>query len=220
MTVTNIYGKAPPDEFEEWSQYSFNGFETHLKREDFDDFAQLKRLFQQYATDISVVHTPHVMWPEDKQLFQQSVSLAQLVGAQLCIHSSYVSPVKASEIDNELSISVTYGYESSLGHSYEFIENVVFTEDLPFVLDVAHFYTGNPSNYLDTVDDLLTRYGEQISLVHFCDSTTTVDGLPLGEGELPVDDLWELLQQKYYGPVTLEVGPDHQLDALNYVQSL
>jgi len=220
MTVTSLYGKAAVDVFEEWSKMPFNGFETYLTREDFQDFSLLKSQFQRYSSDISVVHTPHVEWPEDKQLFQQSISLAQLVGAQVCIHSSYVSPVLASEIDTELSIPVTHGYESSLGHSYEFIRNVLFEKDLPFIFDTAHFYTGNPDNYLETVEKLLTQHSENISLVHFCDSTKSDDGLALGEGELPIDELWSLIQRKYHGPVTLEVDPDDQLDALEYVKKL
>jgi sugar phosphate isomerase/epimerase len=220
MAVTGLYGKASVDEFEEWSKLPFTGFETYLTEEDFENFSALQKKFQEYSQYISVVHTPHVSWPENKQMFQQSVSLAQLVGAQLCIHSGYVELRKAQELDQELSIPVTYGYESSVGESYDYIKNAVLAKDLPFVFDVAHVYTGQPSEFLDVADSLLTNYSQQISLIHLCDGTDLEDGLPLTEGEIPLEEFWSLVMTKYHGPVTIEVPPDSQLDGLEFVRDL
>lgn len=217
MTITEIYGKASVDDFEKWSTYPFDGFETYLTRSDFTEFQELKTTFKKYKDDIEVVHTPHVNWPEDKELLQQSLLLAEVTNAQVCFHSSYISLLLADKINNELTFPTTYGYESQNGNSYEFIKNTVFNNDLPFVYDLAHFYTGNPKNYLATVEDLLSTYNNQITLVHVCDATLTQDGLPLGKGELPVKDTWNLLEEYYTGPVTLEVIPDYQLDALEIV---
>ena len=64
------------------------------------------------------------------------------------------------------------------------------------------------------LEELLQTYGDQIELVHVCDSTPTQDGLAFGEGDIDLVATARLLDRQFEGTVVLEVMPDHQRAAL------
>ncbi len=215
-----IVGKCPPTEAElrAASERGFDAVELHLTTENLDAVDETVAVCRDAPVEIASVHTPHVS-RDQVEYIQQTNDLCERLDATLVIHSIKIPLSNIDYILDEVDITVPYGFENSTGHSAYFLQNTLFEEGHPLVLDTAHFYTAE-ADFFPLLETLLTEHDDEIPVVHCCDGTKTTDGLEFGTGTMAMERLISLLDDYYDGIVVLEVMPHEQADALAMVEDV
>lgn len=208
-----VAGKAPPDseELRLVKSHGFDEVELYLEPHHLSDLNSTIEIVENAPLDVVSVHTPHVSVDESAVL-RRSDRLASVLGAYLVVHSNRIAHTFVPELE-ELQFQSAYGYESNPGVSVHHIENTILKRGLGFVLDTAHIYMAE-TDYLAAIDQLLREWGDGIEIVHLCDSSSTVDGLGLGRGEMDIERVVGLLWDRFDGTVVLEVMPEEQGQSL------
>lgn len=209
-----IGGKCPPekDELKQVIERGFENTELYLERKHLDNYEESLKNCKNSSINIQSIHTPHVP-PEEEEYYLKSSRLAEELDAVLVVHSKYVHHVTIPELEG-LDIQGDYGYENNPGASPEHIEELILKQDHQLILDTAHLYMSSSERFEENLRHLLKKNGENIPLIHVCDSTMQKDGLALGEGEIDVDNMIEIIKNNYEGKITLEVMPEYQENAL------
>lgn len=210
-----ILGKCPPEPEELRSTFK-NGFENvelYLEEKHLDSLEQTIQTAKDAEVNVESVHTPHVN-PTRHRLLQKTDRLASRLDAYMVVHSKFMHHTYISEIEGQLDFSSDYGYENNPGTSCRTVKNMILGQNFELVLDTAHLYIAE-GDFTSTFSALLNEHSERIKVVHLCDSSETVDGLPFGEGEIDMREAVEILTDSDFdGKVVLEVMPEHQKDAL------
>lgn len=208
----NVLGKCAPahDALQAAADRGFEAVELYLTVDDLVAVDETANTVERASVDAEVVHTPHVQ-PEDERSFRLADELADLLDAYLIVHSQYLQHTHIPTLE-AYEFDVAYGYENNPGASVFHLKNLVLEQGHDLVLDTAHLYTAERS-YLDALERLLRRFGEQIQVVHLTDGTLTTDGLAFGRGEIDLDATTQLIDNHHDGMTVLEVMPEDQRDA-------
>ncbi len=209
-----VGGKSPPEkeELQDVSDRGFRNTELYLERKHLDSYGKSLKNCKEAEVNIQSIHTPHVP-PEEEEYFNKSSRLAEELDATLVVHSKYVHHVTIPEMEN-LDINGDYGYENNPGASPEHLEAMILEKGHDLILDTAHLFMVSEDNFEENLRYLLKQHGENIPLIHLCDSTRQKDGLGLGEGDINIENMIEIVKENYNGKVTLEVMPEYQEQAL------
>lgn len=215
----DIIGKASPDEINE---RNLNGCELYLEKEHVvDTFEETLETIRASDVDITSVHTPHVKYDNYQEAIEKSDEIAQEQDAVLVLHSSYVRPLMANKLMDFSVLESPYGIENHWGFSLPQIERTVFDEGHGLTLDVAHLYVTNMGLYERNLSYLLHNYSDRITQIHFCDSTDSQDGLPIGEGELDMEwTLEQIYKSDYDDSVVVEVPVEKQEESIRRTREL
>ncbi|EHK01178.1 Xylose isomerase domain protein TIM barrel [Candidatus Haloredivivus sp. G17] len=209
-----VVGKCPPEsaELEAAEERGFDKVELYTTREHFDNLEKTLEDVKEADVEVVSVHTPHVHIDNDKAYFWMADYLCREIDAYLVFHSQYMHHAHIPQLE-ELKIKSDYGYENNPGASKEHITANILEKDYQMVLDTAHFFMAE-ENYLEEIEGLLDSYGDQIDLIHLCDSTMTDDGLAFGEGEMDMEAVSRIIDESGLdGILVLEVMPEDQRDA-------
>ncbi|EMA21086.1 sugar phosphate isomerase/epimerase family protein [Haloarcula amylolytica] len=208
----NLVGKCPPTiaKLDAAADRGFDSVELHLRPSDLDDVGATAAMVKQSPVSAASVHTLHAR-PDDPEPFRRSDALAERLDAYLVVHSQYAQHTHTTLLDS-YDFAAPCGYENNPGASQFSLANLLLDRGHDLVLDTAHLFMSEPA-YLESLSDLLKSYGDQIQVVHFTDGTLLNDGLPFGNGEIPLERTAEILASEFDGDVVLEVMPDDQADA-------
>lgn len=209
-----IAGKCPPepDELEAASERGFENVELYLEKQHLDSFEDSVEAVRAAEVEVVSIHTPHVTMNE-KEYFRKTGKLASELDAFLVFHSQYLHHVHIPELE-KLDIEPDYGYENNPGSSVRLLESMILEPGHDMVLDTAHLYMAT-EDYIRKTEDFLQEYGEQIPLIHLCDSTRRKDGLAFGAGDMDMERMCETIDGSGFdGILVLEVMPEGQEDAL------
>ncbi len=192
-----IAGKCSPerDALAAASDRGFDAVELHLGSWD-GDVAAATDAVAAAAVEAVAVHTPHAT-PDDADAFRRADRLAAELDAYLVVHSQYANHVHVPDLE-AIGFESAHGYENNPGASVRHLEATVLDAGHDLVLDTAHLYTAT-ADYLAATERLLADWGDQMPVVHLCDSTLTDDGLGFGRGEMAMGDLSRLLKREYDG---------------------
>jgi len=213
-----IAGKAPPepDELDRAIARGFDAIELYLERSHLEDVDATIGLLEAVAVEVVSVHTPHVPIDEPEWL-HRSDRLADALGAYLVVHSNRIVHTFTPELE-ALDFRSEHGYEHNPGISERHIRSTVLDRDHELVLDTAHLYMAE-RDYRSVTEGLLREFGDQLRVVHLCDSRLRNDGLGFGDGSMDMRTLSELLGQYFEGTLVLEVMPDRQREARERLRS-
>jgi sugar phosphate isomerase/epimerase len=213
-----VAGKAPPEpgELDRAIARDFDAIELYLERSHLEDVAATIELLAEVAVEVVSVHTPHVPIDEPEWL-HRSDRLADALGAYLVVHSNRIVHTFTPELE-ALDFRSEHGYEHNPGISERHIRSTVLDRGHELVLDTAHLYMAE-SDYLSVTEGLLREFGDQIRVVHLCDSSLREDGLGFGDGSMDMRTLSELLERYFEGILVLEVMPDRQRKARERLRS-
>jgi len=213
-----IVGKSAPepDELGRANARGFEGIELYLEREHLNDINRIVRVVNEAAIDIFSVHTPHVT-TEETEWLKRADQLALALDAYLTVHSKQIIHTQIPKLETQ-EFQSAHGYENNPGISERHLQNMIFDRGHELVLDTAHLFMAD-KNYLSTAERLLTEFGEQISVIHLCDSTLTTDGLGFGDGAMNMAAMSELVTRLFEGVVVLEVMPDEQERAREFFEA-
>lgn len=213
----DLVGKCPPDpdSLAAAADRGFDSVELHLRPADLDDVAATAAAVEASPVDAATVHTLHAR-PDDGRPFRRSDALAARLDAYLVVHSQYAQHTHVDVLAG-YDFEAPHGYENNPGATPFHLRNLLLNRGHDLVLDTAHLFMSQP-DYLDGLRGLLGADGDRIRVVHFNDATPTEDGLPVGDGELPLERTARLLSAHFDGCVVLEVMPDRQADALRQVR--
>lgn len=209
-----IAGKCPPEpeELEYAKGRGFDYVELYLEKRHVNDLEGSIRAVEESEVEAVSIHTPHSTLDE-KEDFEKAGDMAEELDAFLVFHSQYLHHVHIPKLEG-LDISCEYGYENNPGVSKRLLEALILENGHELVLDTAHFFMAE-ENYMQETEELLESYGEQIPVIHLCDSSRQKDGLAFGEGEMDMESLCRVIEgSDFDGILVLEVMPDHQEDAL------
>lgn len=209
-----VAGKCPPeaDALRAAAGRGFAAVELYLEKRHLDSVTETAACVEASPVAAVSVHTPHVSLAEEKYL-RAADRLAAALDALLVFHSRYLNHVDTPELE-ELDLSAAYGYENKTGVSVRHLQHMVLEPGHQLVLDVAHLFMAE-ADYLTAIEYLLTEYGDQVELVHLCDSTVIQDGLWFGAGEVDIETTVRLLDRHFDDTIVLEVMPDDQRAALD-----
>lgn len=208
-----VAGKCPPeaDAFRAAADRGFEAVELYLEREHLESVEDIAAAVEASAIEVVSVHTPHVSLAESEYL-NETDRLAVALDAFVVVHSSHLNHVDIPDVE-ALDLRAAYGYENKTGVSVRHLKHVILEPGHDLVLDVAHLFMAE-ADYLTGIEFLLTEYGDQIRLVHLCDSTPVQDGLKFGAGDMDIRATTRLLDRHFDGTVILEVMPADQTAAL------
>lgn len=192
----------------------FDAVELFLERTHLDAVTDIAGLVEDAPVDVASVHTPHAT-PEDEPTFARADSLADSVDGYLVVHTQYAQHLHVPQLDR-VGFEAPYGYENNPGASRYHLEKTILDRGHDLVLDTGHLYLAS-GRYLDDLEDLLAGYADRIRVVHLTDATPTRDNLPLAAGDIDVTATLSVLREHHDGPVVLEVPPDDQQAALQFV---
>lgn len=208
-----VAGKCPPEPnaLAAAADRGFEVVELYLERHHLESVEETIEIAVNSDVEVVTVHTPHVPLAEQKYL-DRTDRLAAACDAYVVFHSRYVNHVDTADVE-KLTLQSPYGYENKTGVSARHLRHMVLRPGHDLVLDVAHLFMAE-EKYHHEIESLLMEYGDQIKIVHLCDSTPTQDGLPFGAGEIDMEATARLLNRHFEGTIVLEVMPDHQRAAL------
>lgn len=204
--TTESLGRTMADGFDATELY----LEPHHLEEDMD--ALVGRL-QDTELDIVSAHTPHDR-RNRKELFQQTATLCDRLGALCVFHTGYMIEKKAVKDAADLAVD-QIAFENQPGTSRQAIEELVLGQGHDLVLDIAHLYMASDEFYAD-----LEALTPEASHIHLCDSTLTQDGLGFGDGDIDIDRTISILSESTYdGYAVLEVPVERQGTALTRIRN-
>jgi sugar phosphate isomerase/epimerase len=211
-----IAGKAPPepDELADAADRGFEQVELYLEPSHLRDVDETVDIVAAAAVDVVSVHIPHVRLSE-LEWIHLADELACAFDATLVVHSKYVDAAQIPALER-LDLSADYCYENKVTMDEGDVRDAILDPGHGFVLDTAHLYIGEADTQA-AMERLFSQYGDQIGVVHCCDSTADEDGLGFGAGTMEMRTVWEIIEDHYGGVVVLEVMPDEQRDALRKV---
>lgn len=215
-----LAGKRPPNsgELAEAAEEGFERVELYLERTHLDAFEETYRVCREAPVEVVSVHTPHVP-PNDVEYLRRTSELASKLNSFLVVHSTKMTLLEIPAVLDAINADVDVGFENSIGHSEFHLANAILDAGHDLVLDTAHLYTAE-KQYLDSMEYLLTKYADQIPVVHLCDGFPMRDGLPFGSGEMAITEITSLIETKLGdGIVVLEVPTEKQKEALNVYNS-
>ncbi|PSP72563.1 xylose isomerase [Halobacteriales archaeon QS_3_64_16] len=215
MTVA---GKAPaePDELDRAVARGCDAIELYLERSHLEDVEATIELLEAVDIEVASVHTLHVPIDEPEWL-HRSDRLADALGAYLVVHSNRIVHTFTPDLE-ALDFRSAYGYEHNPGISERHIRGTILDPGHELVLDTAHLYMAE-RDYLSVTEQLLREFGDQVRVVHLCDSSLQEDGLGFGDGSIDMRTLSELIGQYFEGILVLEVMPDRQREARERLRS-
>jgi hypothetical protein len=208
-STVRLAGKAPATtaDLERAHARGFEAVELYVERAHLDDLDATIQAVDSAPVDPISVHTPHVTLDAAEWL-SRADRLAVALDATLVVHSAHEPLTRIPELE-ALDFDAPYAYENQAGVSEWHLRNAVLDRGHDLVVDTAHLYIGEEA-YLDSLERLLAEWGDQIPVVHLCDSTLTRDGLAFGEGSLPLDATMAVLDEHFEGGLVLEVMPADQ----------
>ena len=208
-----VAGKCPPesDALAAAADRGFEAVELYLERDHLESVEETVETVADSDVRVVSAHTPHVPLEEHEYLHRTD-RLAAAFDAYVVFHSCYINHVDTPDVE-KLDLQSPYGYENKTGVSARHLRYMLLRPGHELVLDVAHLFMAE-RDYLGELEGFLQTYGDQIELVHVCDSTPTQDGLAFGEGDIDLVATARLLDRQFEGTVVLEVMPDHQRAAL------
>jgi sugar phosphate isomerase/epimerase len=218
-STVRLAGKAPatPEGLERAHARGFHAIELYVERTHLDDLDATIQAVEAAPVDPVSVHTPHVTLDAAEWL-SRADRLAVALDATLVVHSAHEPLTRIPQLE-ALEFDAPYAYENQAGVSEWHLRNAVLDRGHDLVLDTAHLFIGEEA-YLDSLERLLVERGDQIPLVHFCDSTLTRDGLAFEEGSLPLDATIAVLDEHFEGGLVLEVMPADQAAARRYYEAV
>jgi sugar phosphate isomerase/epimerase len=209
-----IAGKCSPEKeaLKEASERGFDHVELYLEKQHLDGFKESLKNCRTASVEIVSVHTPHVNL-DNKKYFRKADRLASELGAYLVIHSQYIQSIHVPNLERIELISQEYGYENAID-TIKSLESFILDPGHELVLDTAHLFLSD-RNYLESLEYLLQKHFNQVSVIHLCDSTKTEDGLGFGEGEMDMERVCQVIDEsEFNGILVLEVMPEAQGKAL------
>ena len=208
-----VAGKCPPepDALAAAADRGFEAVELYLEPHHLEPVAKAVEAVADSDVRAVSVHTPHVSL-EEREYLDRTDRLAAALDAYVVFHSRYVNHVDTSDLE-ALDLQSPYGYENKTGVSARHLRHMVLRPGHELVLDVAHLFMAE-REYLHELESLLRTNGDQIRVVHLCDSTPFQDGLAFGAGDIDMEATARLLERHFEGTVVLEVMPTHQHAAL------
>jgi len=204
--------RPEPERLAAAADRGFDAVELYLTREHLDEYAVTVEACRAAPVAVTSVHTPHVELSEP-DYFRAADDLAVEFDAVLVVHSSHVRIDDHAALRERVAFTATHGFENSTVESLDDVRSGVLDAGQNLILDVAHLRQGVGDGSLDRIEELVVDHGDAIPLVHLCDGDDEVDGLPFGEGDMPVERLCRLLKEEFDGLVVVEVMPDHQAAA-------
>jgi sugar phosphate isomerase/epimerase len=216
MEPKDIIGKTLPkeDDLRIIRESGFNEIELGLRREDLESFRKTISLIESSGVKITGVHTPHVI-EEDFESFQKSAKLAEHFNAMLIVHSGRIPLTHSCRLMDKIDYRKK-ALESNPGESIRAIESCIFKKGHKLVFDNAHIYIGS-KNFMQDARYLFENYGHKIKWIHLSDSTLVQDGMQFGKGEFNFPPLLKLIDKNYKGKVVVEVMPQFQKEAKDYI---
>jgi len=209
-----VVGKCPPEpeELEKAQQRGFEKVELYTQKKHFDNIDETLETVRSSEVEVVSVHTPHVHIDDDKAYFWLADYLCSKIDAYLVFHSQYIHHTLIPKLE-EMDIKSEYGYENNPGCSIRHVEENILKEGHEMVLDTAHLYMAE-KNYVEEIERILEEYGDQINLIHLCDSTKEEDGLAFGKGEMDMEKTAQVIDNsEFEGTLVLEVMPKDQKEA-------
>jgi sugar phosphate isomerase/epimerase len=209
-----VVGKCPPEpeELEKAQQRGFEKVELYTQKKHFDNIDETLETVRSSEVEVVSVHTPHVHIDDDKAYFWLADYLCSKLDAYLVFHSQYIHHTHIPKLE-EMDIKSEYGYENNPGCSIRHVEENILKEGHEMVLDTAHLYMAE-KNYVEEIERILEEYGDQINLIHLCDSTKEEDGLAFGKGEMDMEKTAQVIDNsEFEGTLVLEVMPKDQKEA-------
>lgn len=224
-TSYTIAGKCEPDidSVEKLHNEGFENFELYLNTDILDNNTvnSIVSTCKSAPGSFVNVHTPHINInePNCKSYFKQTDEIANKLDSTFVFDSNPTSTRYAPTLypTNDIQSS-SYGYENDPSISSYYLELTHLSQGLPLVLDTAHLHMSEPE-YLPFIEKLLENYQSLIPAIHLADGIRTKDGLPFGEGSVPLKRIINLLEtHDYSGNVVLETSQKTQPEALQFVK--
>jgi len=221
-----IAGKCKPEKhlLRELYNKGYENVELYLTKRMLHTRTDIITVCENAKINIVSVHTPHMNLDVDESMkyFKQTDLIADTLDATLVLHSNPYSTFSLIDFyPPEKVESNKFAYENHPDVSSYFIENYQIERGNPLVLDTAHLHIAEES-YMNFIEKILKKYTEkEIPIIHLNDGTRTKDGLNLGEGEIKLEKIIQIIQKcNYNGYVVLEVPTKDRYDALNTVKNI
>ena len=209
-----IVGKCSPEaeELEKAEERGLEKVELYTQKKHFDNIDETLEKVKNSDIEVVSVHTPHVHIDDDKAYFWLADYFCSKLDAYLVFHSQYIHHTHIPKLE-ELDTRSEYGYENNPGCSIRHVEENILKEGHEMVLDTAHLYMAE-KNYIEEIERILEQYGDQINLIHLCDSTKEEDGLAFEKGEMDMRKTAQAIDNSdFNGTLVLEVMPKDQKEA-------
>jgi len=216
MREIDLIGKTLPkkDDLEIARLSGFKEIELGLRKEDLVNIKKTISLVESSGIKILGVHTPHVI-EEDLDSFLKSAEIAEHFCAMLIVHSGRIPLTHSCRLMDKIAYKKK-AIESNPGESVKVIENCIFKNGHNLVFDNAHIFIGS-KNFMKDAKYLFENYGPKIKWIHLSDTTLVQDGLAFGKGEFNFPPLIKLVDKSYKGKVVVEVMPQFQKSAKDYI---
>jgi sugar phosphate isomerase/epimerase len=220
-----VAGKCEPshESFEHLHDAGFAAFELYLDTPTLRDRGVTDVVAECRASpgEVVAVHTPHVALDgtDADRRFEQADEVAAELGAALVFDANPTSTRYAPNLYPDGRVRApAHGYENDPSVSAFYLETTHLGGGRPLVLDTAHLHMSE-ATYLPFVERVLATHADRVPVVHLADGTRVDDGLPFGEGTVPLADVLGLLEAyDYDGVVTLEAPRSAQPDALAFCE--
>lgn len=219
MKSEDLIGKALPNkkDLEFVKSQGFEKIELGLRKEDLKDINKTINLVESVGIKIISVHTPHVV-AEDLESFLKSAEIARYFDALLVFHSNRIPVTQVYEIFNKIDYP-NKAVEANPGISLPAIENCFLKNNCNFILDIAHLYIAS-DNLIKNMKYLFENYRNKIKLIHLSDSSPVEDNLPLGKGNINLEEVVRFLDRNYDSKIIIEVMPEFQKEEKEKVMKI
>jgi len=220
-----VAGKCEPDResFERLCDAGFSAFELYLDTQTLRDrgVAGVVEECRASPGEVVAVHTPHVALDDgdSRRQFEWTDEIAAELDAALIFDANPTSTRYVPNLYPDSRVRApAHGYENDPSVSAFYLETTHLAGSQPLVLDTAHLHMSEAA-YLPFVERVLANHADLVPVVHLADGTRVNDGLPFGEGTVPLADILGLLDAyDYDGVVTLEAPQSAQPDALAFCE--
>lgn len=224
LTLT---GKVEPElhSIEQLYEQGFTAFEMYLNTNMLDNRSvkDILEVCDSSPGEFTSVHTPHISIQQDdpKEYYRKTDRIAAELDSPLVFDSNPTSTRYGPTVYPQTDIKAPeYGYENDPSISSYYLETTHLPNGNNLVFDTAHMHMSEPE-YITFIEMILENYQSMVPVIHLADGIRTKDGLPFGEGTVPIEHIVNLLQvYEYSGPIVLETSQETQPDALEFVEQL
>ncbi len=223
MKVTKMIlaGKTTP-EYVNLTKAVHNGFrhlELSLEQKHLNNIEITKENIQT-ATDnlkktnktfeIISIHTPHINKDETEYL-KKTQDLAKEYNAYTIFHSTNLTIEETIELAKTMDQNHLLIENKTTMDIKSIVHNILSHHDM--VLDIAHLYRASQNIYND-LEILISTYKNKIKLIHMNDSTKQKDGLPIGDGDIDLPTIINILKKTAYAePMIIETPTSTQAES-------
>lgn len=197
---------------------SFNDF---IRSASVDSMVHSIKLAEELEPEAHVLHSTGALpVAYAKQGFSESVDLVVRGYMTSFVMKSIEEIVSKSEVDpRRLAIE-------NVEFPFEFTRDVVDELDTSICFDTGHLLTKMSGD--EPLSEFYKRHRDRITEIHLNDGVAEKneagghqDHLVLGKGEMPIRDfLLELVNDKFEGPLILEMPTEEAIESLNTISNL